>query len=305
MFILGAGASAEYGFPLGSGLVQRIVEGTGSGGQLRDDLERAGYKREELNEFSRKLRDSDQLSIDTFLEGNECNSFQAIGKAAIAISILQAEHASRKQEKFIGRNVPADHWLRYIWNLMRSDCDSADEFAKNQVSFVTFNYDRVVEWYFQIVLENAFNLPGPTEARDLFAKTVPMVHLHGTIADREFGQYSGRLGSTEVQAVAKGIRVVHDPASERPFTAAWELFKKARLVCILGFGYHPTNIDRLRLKDFVEPSAQMPASTYNMGGAQVSVAYSRIQHRGLGISNLPAARDYKAERFLKEIAQLV
>ena len=69
VFIIGAGASAEYGFPLGHGLVQNIVAGTAPQGGLSVELLRAGFTKDELNEFNRKLRGADPLSIDTFLEG--------------------------------------------------------------------------------------------------------------------------------------------------------------------------------------------------------------------------------------------
>src|SRR5216683_5100509 len=293
VFILGAGASAEYGFPLGEALVQRIKSGTSPSprGDLRVDLARADFKQSELDEFFRKLRDSDLLSIDAFLEGNQ-DRFQQIGKAAIAITILRAERDSQTGERWQGTNVPDDHWLRYVWNMMKSGCDSVDRFAQNRVSFVTFNYDRTIEWYFPIVLENALNL-GPREARELLARSVPVVHLHGEIAHLEFG-YSpgneGHLAGEQVLQIAAGIRVVHDPTDEPQFKKAWELFKQASLVCILGFGYHPTNIERLRLKDFVPGGAQIPASTFQMGSAERSVAYGRIQHPGLAVSNFVDAR---------------
>jgi len=268
-------------------------------GDLRAELLRADFSEAELNEFSIKLRDSDPLSIDTFLEGNTYDRFQEIGKAAIAITILRAEQSSRDGEKFMGRNVPDDHWLRYVWNLVRSGCTSPDMFAENKLSVVTFNYDRTVEWYFPIVLQNAFNLR-PDEARALFAETIRVVHLHGQIAERAFGQYAERLAGVEVKRVAAGIRVVHDPASERPFAEAWDLFKQARLLCILGFGYHPVNIERLRVKDHLMGGIPIAASTFDMGQAEVRVATGRME-RDLYTMN---RNDLKAERFLREAAQL-
>src|SRR5690348_6737944 len=98
-------------------------------GNLTVELLRAGFNEQELNEFFRKLRASDSLSIDTFLEGNDYNRFQAIGKAAIALTILRAERDSVRGETWPGRNVPADHWLRYVWNLMRSGCVVAEDFT--------------------------------------------------------------------------------------------------------------------------------------------------------------------------------
>jgi len=304
VFILGAGASAEYGFPLGNDLVRMIVAGTEGNGLLYSELLAAGFSGAEVTTFSRKLRDSDSLSIDTFLEGNGGGQFQAIGKAAIAITILRAEQMSIVGQKWLGQNVPADHWLRYVWNLMRSGCASSKDFTKNKVAVVTFNYDRSVEWYFRTVLESAFNLPGPSDAASLFESAVQVAHLHGKIAHREFGQYN-TLSGQEVKQIASGIRVVHDAADEPQFKTAYKLFGEAQLLCLLGFGYHPVNIDRLRLNQSLPRHTAILASTYKMGEAEVRVAQGRIQRRfNTARGGLDIWSDYKAEKFLREVAEL-
>ncbi len=75
--------------------------------------------------------------------------------------------------------------------------------------------------------------------------------------------------------------------------------------CILGFGYHPVNIERLRLNEMLpaesRPGCEIAASTYGMGDAEVRVAEGRIR-RGLYTRH---RSDLKAERFLREAAQLI
>src|SRR5258708_823314 len=97
VFILGAGASAPYGFPIGSELVCEIVKGLAAEGTLRDQLLRAEFRAGDLDEFRDRLRVAGGTSIDFFLE-DQHDDVVAIGKAAIAVQIRRAEHNCREKE---------------------------------------------------------------------------------------------------------------------------------------------------------------------------------------------------------------
>src|SRR5881409_3087217 len=113
VFVIGAGASAGYGFPLGAELVRLIVQGTVQGGPMRRDLLTAGFRDDGLDAFAERLRGADPRSIDTFLEGNDAKTVE-IGKAAIALLILGAEgQCLRDGRLFIGSQRLEDHWLGY------------------------------------------------------------------------------------------------------------------------------------------------------------------------------------------------
>ncbi len=300
VFITGAGASWEYGFPLGRELVRQIVQGTAKGGDLRAELLRTDYIREgDIDAFSERLRGSDPRSIDTFLEGNQPEMVE-IGKAAIALLILRAEHQCKREGRlFIGSELLQDHWLGYVWDLMRSG-STPENFANNQISFVTFNYDRLIEYYFETVLQHTFGIRH--EAAKTLQQSLRIVHLHGELGTPIFGQYQNQLQGLLVREAAKGILVIHDQfATDDPnFRRARELLEPASIVCMLGFGYHPVNIERLKLGRYtVDANKQVAGSTYLMGGAQVRVAQKRLQRA------FPSHPGLKAEQFLKEAVELV
>jgi len=153
VFVLGAGASAEYGLPLGSDLVQLIVDAVGETGVLRKPLSICGVLESKLEIFAEKLHRANLVSIDAFLEKNS-PEFVGIGKLCIGLSILFREQDAKRK---LLESPPSDHWLKYVWNIMRAETNAAS-FSENKVIFVTFNYDRLVEHYFDGVLTHAFHL---------------------------------------------------------------------------------------------------------------------------------------------------
>jgi hypothetical protein len=291
VLILGAGASAEYGLPIGAALITQIVDALGETGVLRQALVNAQLSQADLEDFACHLAGADLTSIDAFLEKNT-QKFVQIGKACIATMILFREQDARTR-LFV--NPPSDHWLKYVWNLMRAEAD-VSSFAGNQVSFVTFNYDRLLEYYYDTVLASAFNLSGPN-ARDLRERAIRIVHLHGAVVGRAFGEYTHPLDGTTVRDIAAGIRIIHDtmPTDDPGFEAAYELVQSASKVCLLGFGYHPENLRRLRLKSLLENRGALYGSAVGLGKAELEVARERI-----GIGFQAGGPSEKAEVFLRE-----
>jgi hypothetical protein len=273
VFIVGAGASAEYGFPLGGALVSRIIQLLNPNTESRNIFERV-FEEGHLEIFFHRLRMSDSSSIDTFLEGNNPNAIQ-IGKAAIGVAIVEAENSALASERIVGQ-PPTDHWLGYVWNAMRPE-STVETLRDNQVAFITFNYDRVLEYYFTTVIANSFGLSVP-RAAEIMKQSVPIVHLHGTPEELEFGGFS-HLRSGIVSVAGHGIRVVHDALADGDpaFETAFSYLRNAERVVLLGFGYHPVNISRLRLASMLpSESCKLVGGAFGLGAAEMELAKSRI-----------------------------
>jgi hypothetical protein len=299
VLIIGAGASVGYGFPLGIDLVKLIVAAAGQGSPQRRELLSAEFRGGDLDTFSERLRLAGARSIDTFLEGN-ASTMVEIGKAAIALIILQKEDQCKREGRlFIGSAERLkDHWLEFVWDQMRTG-SAAETFVNNQITFITFNYDRLIEYYFRTVLQNAFALPAQ-EAENL-TRSLRIIHLHGQLGTPIFGHYRDPLPGLLVQEAAKGIRVIHDQFADTDsnFQAAHGALEGASRVCMLGFGYHPVNIERLRLAKYLaRKDVDVQGSAYNMGLAEVQAAHARL---GRTFAVQP---NYQAEQFLREMVQL-
>lgn len=295
VFVLGAGASYGYGFPLGERLVKQIGSHTRAAEtSFSKAMVASGVDSADVLRFNGNLRGADLSSIDAFLESNRAE-FVRVGKAAIALVILLAEVTCVENGRLV-ENPPEDNWLKYVWNVARAGCD-AHTLPDNRVSFITFNYDRVLETYLSGVIRSAFNLTSE-EAVALRAKAFPIVHLHGQVSGVEFGAKPEAFLNERLDEIATGIRVVHDavPVGDSVFEEAQDMIGRAELICCLGFGYHPTNIKRLRLSESKKASARLLGSTFGMGHAEVLQAQAAL---GLDLTHVPNSR-LKCEAFLRE-----
>ena len=156
VFILGAGASVPYGYPIGS--------------QLRDDIclnfkkDMTGHKESSggdygplkdliqlVDDFVERFQNSRIRSIDKWLSLNE--GYKDIGKLAIVNAIVKREN--RRQLMFEGRDKSFD-WFSVLFNEMMVGVAMPHHFSYREVCFITFNYDRVFEHLFFESFRNTF-----------------------------------------------------------------------------------------------------------------------------------------------------
>jgi len=150
VFILGAGASAHYGFPLGNQYKTRILDVL-----CQDRIGNITW--ESLNIVkNERIRVRDEFmeqkeTIDHYLikkEQNKDTEALRIGKTAIAGVILEAE----KKSKLTPLSL---NWYEILWEAMKPR--SLEEFEKNNIAFITFNYDRSLEYFLHCKLRSEFH----------------------------------------------------------------------------------------------------------------------------------------------------
>lgn len=247
-FILGAGASFPFGFPLGQRLCEEVIVGFAENAEWRRLLlDNTAFSGAQIEGFCRELLFSGQGSVDAFLEIR--SEFLEIGKAAMAVALVRREDG----EKLWG--FQDGNWLRYVLGLMRTV--TLDEFCSNQIAFVTFNYDRSLEHFLFTSLKKTYR---ETDERcaDAIGNRIPIIHLHGKLGDLPWQSRVGRAYDQEVspqviEMCARGIKVVHEDirdGRDKEFKRAKELISDAERVYFLGFGYGETNIERLGIKDW-------------------------------------------------------
>ena len=81
---------------------------------------------------------------------------------------------------------------------------------------------------------------------------MPILHIHGKLGELpDFTQknarmYNPNMDSRSLKVSADSIRIVHeDVKGKEILLQAKNLIREAEIVCFLGFGYHPSNLDRL------------------------------------------------------------
>lgn len=238
VFVVGAGASAPFGFPTGRGLydaiVRRLREQNDGFASLRDH---GGFSPQDIERFRYELSRSGRVSVDGFLE-HRWNHME-IGKTAIAHVLMGHE-----DEEQLFRN--AGDWLGYLYRTLPSDFEAGD------IAFLTFNYDRSLEHFLYSALKHGYGR-SDTETKDAL-ECIPIIHLHGRLGHLPWEMTAqSRLYRPEVDAAAlkigaQGIKIVHEDISDgrdKDFATARELLASADRVHFLGFGYDATNIERL------------------------------------------------------------
>ncbi len=240
VLVLGAGASWPYGFPLGQDLFDLALVPDSEKPKMRITLRQAGYPYTDVANFQRELRGSDYNSVDMFLE--HAPGHQRVGKAVMAYHIMSCEREIRLY------NPPHedDHWYKYLYTqLMHTP--SFDEFADNELSIITYNYDRSLEFYLWKALQYGYQ-KSSAEARDMLLANIPIVYVHGNVGDLMGRPYEPDINLEDLKSADELISVVSENAEgHEPYRKARELIRHADHIVFLGFGYNAANVRRLQL----------------------------------------------------------
>jgi len=243
VLVLGAGASMPYGFPSGEGLRDKVLSTIPELPERH--VVRKAYNESfavQFHQFQDALRNSAQASVDAFLEHRR--DWLEIGKLAIAYSLIQCELSTELFEQ------PGGHWYEVLLNKMDAPFE---DFGKNQVWIITFNYDRSLEQFFFTALKHRYNRRDDEVAPKVQA--IPLVHVHGQLAPLEWQVDRKTLGSrpyepeitqNSVHLAQEGIKIIFEATdTSDEMKNAHDYLRKAQVIHFLGFGYHDTNLRRL------------------------------------------------------------
>ncbi len=289
VLILGAGASAPFGFPSGRKLRDDIVAGLSKEiAQPFQLLTAAGFDAHHVVSFRDALRRSGQPSVDVFLEYRP--EFIQVGKLAMAASLIPYEDDA----KLWGGD---DNWYEHLWKHLGPSL--MDDVAQSQLSVITFNYDRSLEHFIFSALRNAYNIDTDDAARYL-REVIRIVHVHGTLGELPFADagrgisrayHPGDPSNLKDAAVAaaKTIKIVHEGArDDAEFVQARQLLTQAQMVCFLGFGYLKANVERLEIVNLSQ-NVSLYGTAYLLMDGERAAASGLINNRvNLGSPNLGA-----------------
>ena len=240
VLVLGAGASLPVGFPLGRELALRASTIDRGMAEL---LERAGAPSDQIQEFPNVLRKAAPSSIDALLEHR--TEFIPIGKLLIALHLIPYEHP----DTLFSSDHPRS-WYNYLYGLIASG-PAKDLFKNDQLSVITFNYDRSLEAALLQKVQYTHNL-SDADAREV-VRRIPIVHVHGSLGPlpgeaEESRAYSNAVTPATLQMAAQSITVIHEGAPQEPLEKAHRLLRLASDVVFLGHGFLPANMQRLGLE---------------------------------------------------------
>ena len=262
VFILGAGASLPYGYPAGKELRRQICFNfVNQFSTILENEERLQTKRmitPRVNNFTDNFYQSSNTSIDLFLARNQ--KYSDFGKTAIALNILRYEKTSKFREKLVDQS---QDWYSYLFDRMTRELtepDSYKEFKKNDVVFITFNYDRSLEHF----LYNSFINSFTEMQKGINESIIPFLFLHvyGIIDQLDWqnkhgSQYRDIYESfNNLERLKNNIKLIHDEESTQDSDIKGALHT-AKRIFFLGFGYHKENMDILGVPSVINPNQQI------------------------------------------------
>ena len=271
--MLGAGSSAPYGFSTGAKLLQSARKMSVE--QMSEATEGC-FQPRQMDPIHNALQDTIMPSIDAMLQ-HQPNLWPAL-KGLMAALLLDEE----KKALTTHPDVDED-WLALIAENMAANTRTIEDFARNPVSFVTFNYDRLLEYRLGRGLAQHYAIRISNVWQHLDA--VPIIHVHGSLGllpeqrlDHEarpipFGApenpgYADK--SIAVVGAVKGTKIVHEVSpNEQSFMMARHFMQHADQVLFLGFSFGSDNVRHLGTRDAIPETAQVYCTTYKMTAAEV------------------------------------
>jgi hypothetical protein len=275
VFVIVAGASAEYELPVGNELASTIASlmkfDDPSGQQNKGGNYIINVVRNQTNHDTNTLleyidaakRISEGIphtdSIDQYLDNHE-NDEKAkfLGKAAIVWAILESEknstlfYDSSSNPRTINFDDLNDHWLKPFFTklIARRRKQNLDEISQG-ITLICFNYDRCIEHYLIHALQKAYSITSQEAAR--LVNMLEIYHPYGKVGKLKTESNMSGVGFGEelsidrlVQSVERIRTYSEQVEDESGLAQIKKVISDADAIVFLGFPYRPQNMEILK-----------------------------------------------------------
>lgn len=266
LFVVGAGASSDFGLPVGSALQSQIAAFLKPDRSAEDfgrdiefavsELARRGLGYNDLFSTLEWMSQTLPLarSIDSFLEtqSQDGDAISFLGKYAIATLIAKGEagsklHIANKNHKPDFQRLSRS-WLGQLWPLInKGGAARVDEKGLSKFAFLTFNYDRCIEKFLYHAFHHFYRLPSP-QAID-FVDSVSIHHVFGSLGDglrANGGLPFGYVDLVEQRLVsARNIKTYSEQLQEHDLNKIRRMFEWSDRIIFIGFSFSPINTNML------------------------------------------------------------
>ena len=253
-FILGAGASTDYGIYTQGLLPERIKQHfSNSPNNFEKVMNEFGVEIDTIKDFREALYDSSG-SIDEWLEVNE--RYRILGKKILSLLLLNCE------KEF---DIRKTGWYPILYQKYLKPRNIEDFSTQNQrFSFITFNYDRSLEYFLHRVLTSHFSEQQDIAVSEL--KKLKILHVHGSFGPLSYqdpmncipyGKFPKEIEHTRndkfdptpyakyVEMASKNISLMFTDNSNGDYEKARNIITNSSKIFFLGFGYHEHNLRKL------------------------------------------------------------
>ncbi len=325
VFVLGAGASCPYGYPSGAELRRLILYNAGSnyGGLLDSyrnfkssdlDTNKKNTRLQQIKQFIETFKGADK-SIDIFIANNP--TYAPIGKYIIAFEMFRAEKESCFREEIqparehlenhdnrkyvLGRaGFKGGNWYSYLFQRITDGLvgrDALPDFSNENISFITFNYDRSIEY----ILYDSLRCLHSEVAEEKITQTLKqliILHVYGQIAPLkwqnpdDYIDYKQNINESLLERSSNNIRTIYEEKENPELIEAKNLLQQAEQIFFLGFGFNKENMEVLGLPELIQPRCQVYGTAFNMIEEEVNRLNSRLHSYRARDNNVYTAAKY-------------
>jgi hypothetical protein len=300
VFILGAGASCPYGYPSAAHLREHICLSRSHPKQneLVQAVQKDGLQ--SVDDFKKTFENSSTKSIDVFMARNP--KLAPVGKYVIGFEIFKAEgksqfreRAKRTQEQYkqwepegerylLRKDFQGDDWYLYLFNRLTSGLTKPDvlpEFSDSKIAFITFNYDRSLEYFLYESFRNSFTEVPEAEVIQCL-KNLKILHVYGQIAPltwqdaNEGVDYRPQISEGLLRSASSNIKTIYEVRQTPEVTEARNLVKQADQIFFLGLGYAPENMNLLQLPRRIPRGCSVRGTGYGLEENEIDEISRRI-----------------------------
>ncbi len=265
VFVIGAGASAEFGLPVGAGLMEQIKLNS----MFRFDISlmegvpailnalRERYESREVEERLTAMREIHRSidlagSIDEFINRHYNDPLIAeVGKLQIAYAISNAEAKSIlagtkwNDEPFDWERLKPT-WIRTFAQLLFEGIRNDEvENVGGNITIICFNYDRCIEQYLSSAIVRTFKDVSFDQARKIVSR-MKIIHPYGSL-----GALSALPFGREPQMlydISENLVTWSESAESERRSEISSAMMDATTIVFLGFAFAPQNMGLLKLR---------------------------------------------------------
>ncbi len=288
VLILGAGSAVQLNFPTGENLKRRIYQNFENDypnfpipSIYKDDPKEEIIKqrRKDAERFCTDLKNlKTNITIDYFLKNNR-DKYVEIGKLAIIYYLLDYENKSKPL-------ILDDDWYSLLFSNITRECyrnGHPEEFLKNNLKIITFNYDRSFEYFLETGFTSFFSSDKKRELHKILKK-IEVQHVYGSLGQLPW-QSDAEKDNNDPNSVAygesfrekfyraeymQGIKIIGD--NEISFKDELsKIIGWGERVVFMGFAFDENNLKMLGLPDSLSKyqGIQLIGTTYGLSNNDI------------------------------------
>jgi hypothetical protein len=174
-------------------------------------------------------------------------------------------------------------WYQELFSIMTKPNDydpSPEVFKRSRATFLTFNYDRSLDYFLVSKIENYYDFSAyGVSGKEIFSYYKP-IHIYGVIANLytensfPFGNYQNELRILERHR--DDINLIRDTFDTSYKINIQETISEASRLYFLGFGYDHRNLKLLGFPEILSEKHEVYGTAFNRTHGQIDIIKKSI-----------------------------